>query len=115
MVSEIGWGLVLISNHRIYSAVLLKIYDQLFFVKVVTYRDNSCVLLTIKGFDIGLLRASTQRMPFPDGRALAKVTLDEPLERLSFGGGDDCYHHVLGDDFGQGYHQYLFAEENYLS
>jgi hypothetical protein len=70
-------------------------------------------LLTINEFHIGLLRASTRTVPFPDGWALAKVTLDEPLEVLPFGGGDDCYHNVLRDNFGQGYHQNVFAQENY--
>lgn len=49
----------------------------------------------------------------PDGWTLSKVTLDEPLEILPFGGGDACYHNVLRDNLGQGYHQYIFAEETY--
>ncbi|MCP4140132.1 MAG: hypothetical protein GY755_07560 [Chloroflexi bacterium] len=49
----------------------------------------------------------------PDGWTLAKVTLDEPLEILPFGGGDACYHNVLRDNLNQGYHQYIFAEETY--
>jgi hypothetical protein len=100
MVSEISLELVLISNHRIYSAVLLKISDHLFFVKVVTYRENSCILLTISEFDIGLLRASPRRAPFPDSWTLAKVTLDGLLEVLPFGDGDHRYHNVLRDNFG---------------
>jgi hypothetical protein len=55
-------------------------------------------LLTINEFDIGLLRASTQRVPFPDGWTLAKVTLDEPLE---VGGGNNLYHNVLRYNLGQ--------------
>lgn len=49
----------------------------------------------------------------PDEWVLTKVTLDEPLEILPFGGGDACYHNVLRDNLGQGYHQYVFADETY--
>ena len=47
MVSEISLELVLMSNHQIYSAVLLKISIHLFFVKFVTYRNISCILMPI--------------------------------------------------------------------
>lgn len=49
----------------------------------------------------------------PEGWTLEKVMLDEPLEVLPFGGGDNCYHNVLRDNLGQGYHQYIFAGETY--
>ncbi len=49
----------------------------------------------------------------PDGWTLEKVSLDEPLEVLPFGGGDNCYHNVMRDNSGQGYHQYVFARETY--
>ena len=51
----------------------------------------------------------------PDGWTLEKVTLDEPLEIMPFGGGDACYHNVLRDNLGQGYHQYVFADKEYPS
>lgn len=49
----------------------------------------------------------------PDGWTLTRVELDEPLEVLPFGGGDNCYHNVLRDHLGQGYHQFFFAEPQY--
>lgn len=49
----------------------------------------------------------------PDGWTLEKVTLDEPLEILPFGGRGACYHNVLRDNLAQGYHQYVFAEDTY--
>jgi len=49
----------------------------------------------------------------PDGWTLTRIELDEPLEVLPFGGGDNCYHNVLRDNLGQGYHQIFFAETQY--
>lgn len=49
----------------------------------------------------------------PAGWTLARVELDEPLEIMPFGGGDNCFHNVLRDNLGQGYHQYVFARESY--
>ena len=49
----------------------------------------------------------------PDGWRLETVVLDEPLVVSPFGGGDNCYHNVLRDNAGQGYHQYVFASATY--
>jgi hypothetical protein len=49
----------------------------------------------------------------PDGWTLSRVELEEPLEIQPFGGGDVCFHNVLRDNVGQGYHQYVFAGETY--
>ena len=49
----------------------------------------------------------------PDGWTLETVVVDEPLEVLPFGGGDDCFHNVLRDNLTQGYHQYVFANDTY--
>ncbi|MEZ4868306.1 MAG: hypothetical protein R3C14_43660 [Caldilineaceae bacterium] len=49
----------------------------------------------------------------PDGWTLQRMELDAPLEILPFGGGDNCYHNVLRDNLGQGYHQYVFAADHY--
>lgn len=49
----------------------------------------------------------------PEGWMLSRVDLDEPLEILPFGGGNNCFHNVMRDSIGQGYHQYEFAEEKY--
>ena len=45
----------------------------------------------------------------PSGWTLNRVPLADPLTVLPFGGGDNCYHNVLRDNLGQGYHQYVFA------
>lgn len=49
----------------------------------------------------------------PEGWTLSRTTLDEPLEVLPVGGGESCYHNVLRDNLGQGYHQYVFADDQY--
>lgn len=49
----------------------------------------------------------------PDGWELAEVTLEEPLVVTPFGGGDECFHNVLRDNAGQGYHQYVFTSSTY--
>ncbi len=51
----------------------------------------------------------------PEGWTLATRELDEPLVVLPSGGGNHCYHNVLRDSLGQGYHQYYFAEDQYPS
>ncbi len=48
----------------------------------------------------------------PKDWTLTLVALDA-LVILPFGGGDNCYHNVLRDNLGQGYHQYIFAEDTY--
>ena len=37
----------------------------------------------------------------PDGWTLEYVVIDEPLEVLPFGGGDNCFHNVLRDNLAQ--------------
>lgn len=49
----------------------------------------------------------------PAGWTLSLVTLDKPLEVFPFGGGDACFHNVLRDNLGQGYHQIVFADDHY--
>ncbi|MEM7798305.1 MAG: hypothetical protein AAF633_03865 [Chloroflexota bacterium] len=49
----------------------------------------------------------------PNGWTLSRTVLEEPLEILPFGGGDHCFHNVLRDALGQGYHQYDFAKASY--
>lgn len=49
----------------------------------------------------------------PTGWTLSRVELEEPLEILPFGGGDVCFHNVMRDSVGQGYHQYVFAADRY--
>ncbi|TAE59951.1 MAG: hypothetical protein EAZ89_01945 [Bacteroidetes bacterium] len=49
----------------------------------------------------------------PEGWTLSKVTLTAPLEVTPRGGGDECYHVIVGDHLGQGYHQYVFVDDIY--
>lgn len=38
----------------------------------------------------------------PEGWTLKKVDLKEPLIISPFGGGNDCYFNIIGDNLGQG-------------
>jgi hypothetical protein len=49
----------------------------------------------------------------PKGWIFKKVSLQEPLVILPFGSGEECYFNILGDHLGQGYHQYIYANEYY--
>lgn len=49
----------------------------------------------------------------PDGWFIELVELDEPLVILPFGGGDNCFHNVMRDNLGQGFHQYMFVGDTY--
>lgn len=51
----------------------------------------------------------------PKGWTLKKVILKEPLIISPFGGGNECYYNIVGDNLGQGYHQYIFADTVYPS
>ena len=49
----------------------------------------------------------------PRGWTLKKIMLKEPLIISPFGGGNECYYNIVGDNLGQGYHQYIFANTIY--
>ena len=51
----------------------------------------------------------------PNGWSLKKVMLKEPLIISPFGGGNECYYNIVGDNLGQGYHLYIFADAVYPS
>ena len=51
----------------------------------------------------------------PRGWTLKKVILKDPLIISPFGGGNECYYNIIGDNLGQGYHQYVFADTIYPS
>jgi len=51
----------------------------------------------------------------PDGWSLKKIILKEPLIISPFGGGNECYYNIVGDNLGQGYHQYIFSDAVYPS
>lgn len=46
----------------------------------------------------------------PSGWELKKIDLKEPLIISPFGGGNECFYNIIGDNLGQGYHQYIFAD-----
>jgi hypothetical protein len=49
----------------------------------------------------------------PSGWTLKKLILKEPLSISPFGGGNECYYNIVGDNLGQGYHQYIFSDKFY--
>jgi len=49
----------------------------------------------------------------PEGWTVKQVALEEPLMLSPFGSPGECYYNVVGDHLGQGYHQYVFAEDIY--
>ena len=51
----------------------------------------------------------------PDGWSLKKVMLRESLIISPFGGDNECYYNIVGDNLGQGYHQYIFVDTVYPS
>lgn len=51
----------------------------------------------------------------PSGWSLKQITLSAPLTISPFGGGDNCYYNIVGDNLGQGYHQYIYADKTYSS
>jgi hypothetical protein len=55
----------------------------------------------------------TEGPTLPDGWTLTERAIDEPLELLPFGGGNDCYYNVVRDNLVQSYHQYAYGGERY--
>jgi hypothetical protein len=51
----------------------------------------------------------------PKGWSIKKVMLTAPLIITPFGAVNDCYFNIIGDNLGQGYHQYIFADKIYPS
>lgn len=51
----------------------------------------------------------------PSGWTLKKVILNDTLIISPFGGGNECFYNIVGDNLGQGYHQYIFADKLYPS
>jgi hypothetical protein len=49
----------------------------------------------------------------PNGWTLKKMILKEPLIISPFGGENECYYNIVGDNLGQGYHQYIFSDSVY--
>lgn len=65
-----------------------------------------------------VMHASEEKSPrldpdLPAGWTLKKVAINEPLILVPFGDKGDCYFNILGDNLGQGYHQYVFSSDVY--
>lgn len=72
--------------------------------------DNKGNFYAMHAFEDGEPNMSVE---LPEGWTLKKVELVEPLIISPFGGGDFCYHNIVGDNLGQGYHQYIFTNSFY--
>ena len=57
----------------------------------------------------------TTNVSLPEGWSLEVVSLSEPLIITPFGNEGDCYFNIVIDHLGQGYHQYIYADEVYPS
>lgn len=80
--------------------------------------DNEIYQLTDNKENYYVMHATESGEPnldviLPKGWTLKKVSLEEPLVILPFGKGEDCYYNIVGDHLGQGYHQYIYANEYY--
>lgn len=80
--------------------------------------DNEIYQLTDNEGNYYVMHATESGEPnldviLPKGWTLKKVSLEEPLVILPFGEAEDCYYSIVGDHLGQGYHQYIYANEYY--
>jgi hypothetical protein len=87
--------------------------------QTVLFTDSIFQLTDNKG-NYYVMHATEAREPnldavLPKGWTLKKVFLKEPLIISPFGGGNECYYNIVGDNLGQGYHQYIFADKFYPS
>lgn len=57
----------------------------------------------------------TLNVVLPTGWTLTSKVISEDLIIAPFGGGDYCYYNIVGDHLGQGYHQYIYADDVYPS
>ncbi len=87
--------------------------------QTVMFTDSIFQLTDNKG-NYYLMHATETGKPdttatLPSGWILKKVMLKEPLIISPFGGGNECYYNIIGDNLGQGYHQFIFADTIYPS
>ena len=85
--------------------------------QVIYFEDFIYQLSDGKG-NYYVMHASESKKPsldaqHPKGWTLKKIAVEEPLVVVPFGGEGDCYFNILGDNLGQGYHQYIFAGDTY--
>jgi hypothetical protein len=87
--------------------------------QTVLFTDSIFQLTDNKGNFYAMHATETEKADttaaFPNGWSLKKVMLKEPLIISPFGGGNECYYNIVGDNLGQGYHQYIFADAIYPS
>ena len=57
----------------------------------------------------------TTNVSLPQDWTLELVSLNEPLIITPFGNEGDCYFNILVDHLGQGYHQYMYADDVFPS
>lgn len=57
----------------------------------------------------------TLNVVLPEAWTLSSKVISKDLIIAPFGGGDYCYYNIVGDHLGQGYHQYIYADEVYPS
>ncbi len=53
----------------------------------------------------------TTDVDLPEGWTISTRVLSSPFTLGPFGGGDNCYFNIVGDHLGQGYHQYIYAND----
>ncbi|MGD1840050.1 MAG: hypothetical protein ACFB0B_04020 [Thermonemataceae bacterium] len=85
----------------------------------IRFDDHFYQLSDGKG-NLYALHATEKKHPdlnvvLPKNYTLKKVALTEPLIINPFGNDEACYHNILGDHLGQGYHQYKYADTHYPS
>ena len=85
--------------------------------KAIMFTDSIFQLTDGKG-NFYVMHATENGKPdtkviLPLGWTLKKMILKEPLIISPFGGGNDCFYNILGDNLGQGYHQYIFTNKFY--
>jgi len=57
----------------------------------------------------------TLNVVLPMDWTLTRKVISKDLIIAPFGGGDYCYYNIVGDHLGQGYHQYIYADDVYPS
>ena len=85
--------------------------------QVLMFKDTIYELTDNKG-NFYVMHATEEKKPdleviLPKGWSLQLKKIDKPLIVSPFGGGDNCYYNIIGDNLGQGYHQYIFADKFY--
>lgn len=87
--------------------------------QVLKYNQGSEVFeLTDNKGNFYIMHATENGRPtldveLPDAWTISTRILEEDFILGPFGGGDFCYFNILGDHLGQGFHQYIYADDHY--